>query len=148
MNRRAPGIGGRFGLRGFTLIELMIAVTIVGILAAIAYPAYTSQMQKTRRANCEAGLMQLASFMERDYSRNNRYRDVLAAGLFTPATCPVDGGGAPSYTLSVTGINAAGTSYVLTATPTAMQAGDSCGDLTLNHLLQKGASGGAVADCW
>ncbi len=136
-------------LRGFTLIEMMITVAIIGILAAIAYPAYTGQMQKTRRANCEAGLMQLASAMERDFSRSgNRYRDIITAGVFTPATCPVDGAGAPTYNLSITGINAAGTTYTLTAAPTGAQVGDNCGSLTLTNLLQKGQSSGTVADCW
>jgi len=48
----------------------------------------------------------------------------------------------------VAGINAAGTSYTLTATPTGPQAGEPCGNLTLTNVLQKGASGGAVSDCW
>ncbi|MFQ5642390.1 MAG: type IV pilin protein [Thiogranum sp.] len=126
----------------------IIAVAIVGILAAIAYPAYTSQMQQTRRAECTAGLMQLASAMERDFSRNqNQYRNIITAGLFA-ATCPVDGSGPATYNLSV---NATTSTYTLSAAPisAAAQADDPCGTLTLTNQLQKGqASGKTVAECW
>jgi len=126
----------------------MIAVAIVGILAAIAYPSYTSQMQQTRRSECAAGLMQLASAMERDFSRNqNQYRDIITAGL-APGNCPIDGSGPATYNLSVSSITAS--TYTLTATPSgAAQANDPCGALTLTNQLQKGqATGMTVAQCW
>lgn len=58
---------------GFSLIELMIAVAIVGILAAIAYPAYTNQIAKGRRAECRSGLMQAMQQQERYYTQFNAY---------------------------------------------------------------------------
>jgi len=133
---------------GFTLIELVIVVAIIGILAAIAYPSYTNQMRQTRRADCEAGLLILASAMERDFSRNNnRYRNILTAGLFAPTTCPSDGSGAPTYNLTIGNITAS--TYILTATPAGAQIGDPCGNLTLTNLLQKGQAGGmTIAQCW
>lgn len=131
-------------ISGFTLIELIITVAIVGILAAIAYPSYTSQMQQTRRADCEGVLMQLAGAMERDFSRNNQYRDIITAGAFTANQCPLDGGTA-TYNLSVNPVTA--TTFQLNAVPVNAQATDSCGTLTLTNQMLKG-SAGTPAQCW
>jgi type IV pilus assembly protein PilE len=129
---------------GFTLIELVIAIAIVGILASIAYPSYMNQMQQTRRADCEAGLMQLASVMERDFSRNSQYRNLITPGIIVNQ-CPISGGTA-TYTLDYQALTA--TTYILRATPAAPQAGDPCGTLTLTNTLQKGQSSGTLEDCW
>lgn len=58
---------------GFSLIELMIAVAIVGIIAAIAYPSYTSQIEKARRAECRSGLLKTMQQQERFYTQLNTY---------------------------------------------------------------------------
>jgi type IV pilus assembly protein PilE len=123
----------------------MIAVAIVAILASIAYPSYLSQMQNTRRADCEGALLQWASVMERDFSRNNQYRDVIAAGVLSNNQCPLDGGTA-TYNLTYAALTA--TTYTLQAAPTGPQAGDPCGTLTLTNTLVKGQSSGTTADCW
>ncbi len=64
---------------GFTLIELMITVAVVGILAAIAYPAYTNQIAKGRRAECRAGLMQALQQQERYFTQFNTYAATATA---------------------------------------------------------------------
>jgi type IV pilus assembly protein PilE len=58
---------------GFTLIELMITVAIVAILGAVAYPVYTSQIAKGKRAECRSGLMQSMQQQERYYTQYNVY---------------------------------------------------------------------------
>jgi len=145
--------------RGFTLMELLIAVAIVGILAAIAYPSYQRSLQKTRRADCEGALVGLTGAMERHFTVNNSYLGaaVGAAGGGAPntgtpsiyaATCPIDGGTTAYYNLTITA--ATNTTYTVQAAPIGTQANDSCGNLTLTQANQQQANGGTtmVAQCW
>lgn len=126
--------------KGFTLIELMIVVAVVGILAAVAFPSYQNYVQQTRRADAQAALMELAHHMERHYTANGSY----TAATLPFSQSPRDGGTA-MYSLSLTAQTAS--AYTLSAEPTNGMSGDSCGTLTLDNLGRKG-SGGAVATCW
>ncbi|MBC7443876.1 MAG: prepilin-type N-terminal cleavage/methylation domain-containing protein [Polaromonas sp.] len=58
---------------GFTLVEVMITVAIVAILASVAYPAYTEQIRKGKRAECRSGLLQSMQQQERYYTQFNQY---------------------------------------------------------------------------
>jgi len=140
---------------GFTLLELMIVVAIVGLIASIAYPSYQAQVSKTRRSDCSGALMSLGNAMERFYTVNNTYQGAAAGGGNTGApaifstTCPVDGGN-PTYNLT---IQAATTStYTVQAAPTGPQAGDQCGSFTLTNTGLKGIVGAGMGtvwqDCW
>ena len=77
---------------GFTLIEVMIVVAVIGILAAIAYPSYQESVTKTRRSAAQGCLVEMAQFMERFYTTNMRY-DQTAAGVAVGEQAGFDAGG-------------------------------------------------------
>lgn len=128
---------------GFTLIELMIVVAIIGILAAIAYPSYQNHIEKTRRSVAQAELMELAQWMERRYTASYDYRDGTDAPDLPFETSPRDGN-ATFYNLKFQG-TVARDSFTLEAAPAGAQANDDCGTLTLDSSGTKGA---AKSGCW
>ncbi|MBS0510510.1 MAG: type IV pilin protein [Proteobacteria bacterium] len=134
---------------GFTLIELMIVVAVIGILAAIAYPNYQEYVRKSRRAECAAVLVGVANAMERRFSSSNSYAGAWPAA--EPQQCPRDGG-APYYNVGFAGGEPTATTFLIRAAPAGAQVGDKCGTLTLDNTGLKGMVGAAggvtVRDCW
>lgn len=129
---------------GFTLIEVMIVVAIIGILAAVALPAYQEHVIKTRRAAATGCLLELAQFMERYYTTNMSY-----AGAALPNTsCRNELATFYAFGHAV-GSPAAG-SYTLNAVPQGAQLSDTrCGTLGINQAGTRTETGtGTVADCW
>lgn len=141
---------------GFTLIELMIVVAIVGILAAIAYPSYQSHVLKTRRAVAAGCMLELAQWMERNYTTCLAYNTtgVGCATAMTSALLPALGCRAElgtSYTFSLVAAPTAN-AYQLQAAPGGPQASDTiCGTLTLDQRGSKDAAPTTAAEdaaCW
>lgn len=115
--------------RGFTLIELMITVAIVGILAAIAYPSYQSAMTKNRRAAAQAYLADVAQREQQFLMDNRAYTDSTDT-LKTPMPADVS----RYYTVSITAAASTPPAFTATATPiaTGPQASDGALSITSN----------------
>ena len=133
--------------QGFSLIELMIAVVNGGILAAVAIPMYSDYVTRSRRADGQATLMQVAQDLERCYTQFSKYNDnncsVVNSGVVSETS---DQG---FYGISASGGNLTESTFTLTATPQNEQADDTdCTALTLTHLGEQSATGDDPDSCW
>lgn len=126
--------------QGFTLVELLIVVTIVGILAMVAIPGFQDAMRKSRRSDARIALLETAQRLERCYTQFGVYDDddcVIAS--------PAD---SPDGFYSVTVVRDPGT-FSLSAAPQGPQASDgACGTFALNQLGERSASGDDTQHCW
>jgi type IV pilus assembly protein PilE len=137
---RRPAAPRRLSARGFTLVELLVSVAIVAILAAVAYPTYTNQVAKARRAEIQAELLSLAQFMERIYTETGCYNPGTDMDCSSGTAAAPDISAADDdydyYGIAFSG-NVTADTFLIQATPATgtSQAGD--GILRINHLGQR-----------
>lgn len=131
-------------LLGFSLIELLIALTIIAILSSISYPVYTKHVTHIRRIQAEIVLTDLAAHLEQYYETNNSYQNATLADLgvseFTEGSY---------YKLTID--NSTENSFQISATPLLNQAkiDIDCGNLSLDQTGNKKISGiGKSDECW
>jgi len=151
------------GCAGFNLIELLIALAILGILAAIALSSYWSYVARAHRAAARVQLLQAAQYMQHFYAANDRY-DADRTGtqtvwaLMPPGLQRSPADGAPLYALATTGATrstADTSSFTLVMLPLAGRdmARDKCGGFTITQAGAKGLTAGSpgaalLAECW
>lgn len=151
---------------GFTLIELMIVVTIIAILAAVGYPGYQNHVLKARRTDAKSNLLELAQYMERFFTETGSYcansppdSPCTTAPTLPFTKSPKDGSN-QFYTFAFTAGMPTATAYTLQATPEGGQLKDTqCGALSIDSTGVKCALGGTrcsnnpahsevISTCW
>jgi type IV pilus assembly protein PilE len=147
----------RQAVRGFSLIELMIAVVIVGILAAIALPSYNNYVLRANRTVGKAMIMEIAAKQESYFTDRKRYAAdlaqlgyVAAFPVLTADSRLVASSSAAIYSVSIMDVDAAGSYFLITIIPQGRQVKDTkCGTMSLNSRGVKAASGSdGASNCW
>ena len=137
--------------RGFSLLEVLIVVTIVSVLVGIALPSYQNSAIKTRRAEGQSLLLEAAHIMERHFTEFGRYGDTIIFSLdeipageetarerFVLVQSESENG---FYTISQVDSRSETSTFLITAQAQGGQTADPCGDLTLDHTGVRGITG-------
>ena len=145
--RRAPSASPlSSALAGFTLIEMLAALLVMVVLAAVAIPSYQMQLQKARRAEARSGLLRAAHWLEREAASRGLYPD----GELPQSLATSDNGHYQIVRKPPSDEDDARIHFQLEAIPQGAQASDACGRFTLSHTGERGISSPdhSAAECW
>ena len=147
-------MGGNVNGKGFTMIEMLMAIAIMGILVLVAYPSYQDSTRRSRRADGIAAALTVQVAQERFrgncrfYANNIGANDVCGASAAASTVASVTTSNEGFYTLSIEG-TATGNSYVILIQPTGSQTADTdclAMRLTFNNTNPNGLK--SPAACW
>ncbi len=140
---------------GFTLIEVMIVVVIIGVLMMVALPAYEGQQTRAKRTIAQVELMKIVARQEQYFVNNRAYSTTLAPlGFADPWVVDADGrevgAAAADRVYSISLVSPTAMAFELQAVPQGQQARDTvCGTLVISSVGEKSATGtGSSSDCW
>lgn len=137
-------------LGGFSLVEVLIVVAIIGILAAFAMSSNESSSQKARRAAAKVVLLEIQGRQEMAYINQSKYQSLSDLRYSSPLFIDAEGNSTSSgkafYRIEIPADDLSDYAFVITATPINIQTKDSCGRLTVNQNGDKTAAG--TGSCW
>lgn len=137
MTCRSPPLGRP--VAGWTLLELLLVVTLMGLCAGVAVPSFQALLQRSQRSQARVLLVQTAHWLERSAAIQGSYPRALPSSVWLQE--------GQVYQISLV---SDGSHFVLTATPWRQQTGDACGSFTLSDTGLRGLLGAraSLADCW
>lgn len=139
--------------RGFTLVELVVAVALLGVILSIAVPQFLEYVRAAKRADTTGVLTEAAQFMERNFSNTGRYdKDAAGNDIALPAGLTVAprsaSAGEAYYNISFVG-TPTDSAFTLQAVPVNSMSGDACGTFTLTNTgLRKVDGSRPLGECW
>jgi type IV pilus assembly protein PilE len=134
-------------MKGFSLLELLIALTITAVLITIAIPTYHHHAIKVKRTDGKIALFDLAARLERYYAEDHSYATATIGSHLSTDVLSTDTSQQGFYRLSI--VEQTNTTFLIQATPNPQKFSDKiCGSLQLNHLGKKSTTTHAKLSCW
>ncbi|MBI3230086.1 MAG: type IV pilin protein [Burkholderiales bacterium] len=136
---------GQRGQQGFTMVEVMLAVVIIGIIAAVSMPIYKESVQRSGRNQARSVLLEDMAWLERNNTTNNTYLISGKAPDLPFKQSPKNG--AAKYNITITDVTAS--TFTLLATPLS-GVDDKCGTFKIDQTGLKTIQGGSLSvdECW